>query len=36
MTDIILKDVKIRAVNVPLKKPIIAHLGNLRVGLIYV
>ena len=28
MTDIILKDVTIRAVNVPLIKPIIAHLGT--------
>jgi len=28
MTNIILKDVKIRAVNVPLKKPIVAHLGK--------
>ena len=28
MTDIILKDVTVRAVNVPLIKPIIAHLGT--------
>ena len=28
MTDLILKDVTVRAVNVPLIKPIISHLGT--------
>ena len=28
MKDILLKEVKIRAVNVPLKSPIISHLGT--------
>ena len=35
MDDIYLKDVIVRGVDIPLKKPIVSHLGNLKPGLIY-